>query len=316
MRSPFPFICGSVLTLSLGMAGGIATTPAATNVLEIESEPNAAASALATSGFKLLSQPPGTNSNPTSSSVTSSQILQLPTVRVTYSGISATWARRLARVLAVARASAKEHFGFDMPDEISLSVTVAAGREYKLYNDMRDQVTYNLRSEADLAGFESQHWYFLYGMSHEVAHLAMYRSFNPRFKRGWLNWDAQEAWAHYLAGRLVELSYIRCVSEFWPGHALNQLFDPERESAQQLFPSNERQLAEHWRALADIVADRGIQPLFEQWSKVDADPAHASNAVLRTFIGHAKAEQLNLWWLKAAPLMLTQPGKSVFPPAS
>jgi len=267
--------------------------------------------------FRLLSQvPPAQASRVPAPAATSRGVLRIPTVHVTYSGISPSWASRMARVLAEARANAQRHFGFNMPDVIKLTVTVAPAGEYKLFNDMRDQVTYHLRSEADLEGFDHQHWYFLYGMSHEVAHLAMYRTFSPRLENGWLNWDGQEAWAHYLAGRLTDMSYAQSVCEFWPGKRLEakQSLEAERESAQPLFPLGERQLAEHWRALADLVGDRGLQPLFERWNKVRLGPEDPAHAVSRAFNGYQKAEQLQHWWHQAAPLMLTQPGKSPFPP--
>jgi hypothetical protein len=275
------------------------------------------ASTNAAGEFRLLSQVPDARASLLPLLTPAAHgVLRLPNVLVTYSGISSNWAHRLARVLAEARSNAQRQFGFDMPDVISLTVTVAPNREYKLYNDTRDHVTYDLRSPADLAGFELQHWYFLYGMSHEVAHLAMYRTFNPRLWNGWLNWDGQEAWAHYLAERLTDMSYPRCASEFWSGEHFEgeQTLEAERESAQNLFPLSERQLARHWRDLADIVGDLGIEPLFETWNKANIDLANPADAVSRTFNGHPEAEQLRRWWLKAAPLMLTQPGKSLFPP--
>ncbi len=43
-----------------------------------------------------------------------------------------------------------------MPDKLWLTVTVAPNGQYELFNDMREQLTYNLRSEeADLALGES-----------------------------------------------------------------------------------------------------------------------------------------------------------------
>jgi hypothetical protein len=272
------------------------------------------ASTNAATEFKLLSQTPATQASPApESSSATGGVLRLPTVQVTYSGISATWARRMGRVLAEARSHAQRDFGFNMPDMIRLTVTVGSNR-YELFNDCRDQLTYHLRSEGDLAGFEFNHWYFLYGMCHEVGHLAMYRTFKSSYGNAWLNWDGQEAWAHYCGERLADLSYRPCVSEFWPGQGVQGEQMAERQSAQNFFPLGEKQLAEHWRALDDIVGERGIQPLFEIWNKASIDPQHRAAAVSRTFTGHPKAERLQGWWLKAAPLMLIGPGKSALPP--
>jgi hypothetical protein len=267
--------------------------------------------------FKLLSQVPAAQVSPIPASAAVARgVLRLSTVHVTYSGISATWAQRMARVLTEARSNAQSEFGFNMPETISLTVTVATNLQYELFDDMRDQVTYHLHSEADLANFEDLHWYFLYGLSHEVAHLAMYRTLDPRLGKPWLNWDAQEAWAHYFGGRLADMSYAQCAPEFWPGRQLEskQALQAEREPARNFFPLSERQLGEYWRALANIVGDRGIEPLLESWSKADINPRHPAVAVSRTFTGHPKAQELQGWWLKAAPLMLTQPGKGPFPP--
>ncbi len=276
------------------------------------------ASTNAPAQFKLLSLMPPAQVTPVPvSGAATGSVLHLPTVQVTYSGISPPWAHRMGRVLTEARSHAQRHFGFDMPDVIRLTVTIGSNR-YELFNDTRDLLTYHLRSETDLAGFEFQHWYFFYGMCHEVAHLAMYRTFNPRLGNGWLNWDGQEAWAHYLAERLADMCYSQCVCEFWPGrHPEGDLaLKADRQSAQNFFPLSERRLAEHWRALVDIVGDHGIEPLFEKWSRAEIDPSHAADAVARTFSAHPKAESLRRWWLKAAPMMLTRPGKSPFPPTA
>ena len=274
------------------------------------------ASTNAASAFKLLSVTPAAQvTSVPASGAEARGVLRLPTVQVAYSGISASWAHRMGRVLSEARSHAQREFGFNMPDMIRLAVTTGSDR-YELFNDTREQLTYHLRSESDLAGFEWHHWYFLYGMSHEVAHLSMYRSFDRCVTNGWLNWDAQEAWAHYLGARLADLSYAQCVSEFWPGLRLEgeQTLKADRESAQSSFPVSERALADQWRSLADIVGDRGFEPLFVLWNQVTIGPQHSAVAVSRTFTDYPQAERLQGWWLKAAPLMLTQPGKSPFPP--
>ena len=296
------------LTGALGLMASLGFWLAAARVSAVgEASTNAA------TDFRLLSlMPPAP-----ASSEKVRRVLRLPAVQVTYSGISATWAHRMGRVLTEARSHASREFGFNMPDVLRLTVTTGTNR-YELFNDMRDQLTYHLRSEDELAGFDWLHWYFIYGLCHEVAHLAMYRTFDPWVTNAWLNWDGQEAWAHYVGERLADRSYARCVSEFWPGRGVEaeQTLKADRQSAQSFFPRSELQLAGHWRALADIVGDLGLEPVLEKWSKADIDPQHPAEAVSGTLSAHPKAEQLRSWWLKAAPLMLTGPGKSAFPPTA
>ncbi len=299
------------LHVTLAVLGSVGFGLAAAQVGALGEAPTNAGSE-----FKLLSAIPAAQVSPVPASKPQAPgVLRLPTVQVSYSGISASWAHRMGRVLTEARAHAQQEFGFNMPDIIRLTVTVDSNGQYQLFNDSRDQLTYYLRSEGDLAGFEIYQWYFLYGMCHEVAHLAMYRAFNPRLGNAWLNWDAQEAWAHYLAERRADMSYAQCISELWPGRRREgeQTLRADRQSAQSFFPLGERQLAEHWRALDEIVGDPGLKPLLEKWSQAKIDPQRPANAVSRTFTDHPKAEQLKRWWLKAAPLMLTGPGKSPLP---
>lgn len=268
--------------------------------------------------FTLLSLTPSAQASPAlASGAEAPDVVRLPGVQVTYSGISETWARRMGRVLAEARVHALREFRFDMPNTIRLTITVDSNRQYTLYNDTRDQLTYRLHSTGDLAGFEVGHWYFIYGLCHEVAHLAMARAFTGPTPNTWLNWEGQEAWARYIGERLADLSYTRCVSEFWPGPrpAGEQVLKADRQSTQHFSPLRETQIADQWRALTDIVGDRGLEPLLETWHEVKIDPQRPADAVSRTFIGHRKAEQLQGWWRKAAPLMLTGPGKSPLFPA-
>ncbi len=229
--------------------------------------------------------------------------LRVHAVEVVYSGISAESARAIGQVLDVARANAVRHFGFDMPELITIRVTAAADRSFELYNDTRSTLTYNLRSEADLAGLGQGNWYMLYGLCHEVGHLAMYRLL-PLGRTSWLKWEGQESWARYSGSRLADLGYAECAS--FAGGALpgatEQRMKREREMAENsLLPRDERQLADLWDELADIIGDQGIAPLFSTWNRLNVDAAHPVASVAAELGKEREADRLTAWWAKAGP---------------
>jgi len=124
----------------------------------------------------------------------SGEELAIPHVKVDYTGIEDAPAKALAETLAAAREVYVSDYGFDMPDTVRLEVTVDPQADTQLYNDGIDFVFLKLKSKDDLRKPSASGHFNLYGMCHELGHIAMYRLLK---RRDWMTSDAAEGWAHY-----------------------------------------------------------------------------------------------------------------------
>ena len=66
-------------------------------------------------------------------------------------------------------------WAFDMPETVIVRVTLAPGRRPRLYNDGRDRLFLTVGSTESLLQPSKSGTFHIYGLCHEVAHLAMYR---------------------------------------------------------------------------------------------------------------------------------------------
>src|SRR6185295_9830823 len=110
-------------------------------------------------------------------------------------GVEETHARAIARTIEAARSICAATYGFEMPVTIRVNLAVAPESAVRLFNDGVDTFSLSLRSAADLRQPAVSGTFQVYGLCHEVAHLAMYR---PIPDHRWLSTAGAEGWAHYL----------------------------------------------------------------------------------------------------------------------
>jgi len=228
---------------------------------------------------------------------------------VSYEGIAAPYARAIARVVASARAVAVERFGMDMPDTIEVRVSVEPKGRPSLFNDGHDRFFLTVRSENDLRRPAESGIFTLYGLCHEVGHLAMYRVLRDH---SWLTTAAAEGWAHCLGSRLVDAVHAREGAELWP-HRYNYLDDGTARLRRQLAaPQREPVTAAAglWMELGGLIGDKGLQPILEAWSKAEFDPADPAIAARKALIAADPKGQLSGWWAKAEPVFVLKRPKS------
>lgn len=96
-------------------------------------------------------------------------------VRVSYDGIDANQADAIAQTLSAAREAYVRDFGFDMPETNVCFVTCGPGEPVRLYNDGNDRPFLSLPSKDKLAKSSVFGVSNLYGLCHELGHIAMYR---------------------------------------------------------------------------------------------------------------------------------------------
>jgi hypothetical protein len=232
-------------------------------------------------------------------------------VQVTYSGVGEAYAIAIGRTAEAARSLAAGDFGFDMPDGLSIHVTCAADQRSRLWTDGRDHFELTVPSETDLRKPAESGIFHLYGMCHEVGHLAQYRLVA---KHDWMTTAAAEGWAHYLGSRLVDAVYAREGGQLWPD-AYDYRADGTARLKRQLAAATRDEVtsgAGLWMELAEIVGDKGIAPIFRAWGQVDPDPADPGPALGKALLATGRNARLAAWWKKAEPVLVMKRERSTF----
>jgi hypothetical protein len=230
---------------------------------------------------------------------------------VEYSGISETYAKAIARTVSIARAVAAEKFGLDMPDAITVSVECDPSRKVRLFNDGQDRVILSLSNERNLLKPATSGYFHIYGLCHEVGHLAQYR---PIRDHSWMTSEAAEGWAHYIGSRLVDEVHARAGDDLWPD-AYDYLADGTQRLEQQWRRRNPPPLAvgaRAWHELWRIVGDKGVAPIFKAWGEAEVDPADPAPGLRQALLAANDDERLGGWWDKAAAVFVVKRGKSKF----
>ena len=230
---------------------------------------------------------------------------------VSSEGIGKDYAEAIARTVAAARALAIEQLGFDMPE----TITVSARRDPKagagLFNDGNDRFFLTVRSERDLRRPSQSGVFTIYGLCHEVGHLAMYRLIRDH---GWMTTAAAEGWAHYLGSRLVDGVHAGEGQKLWPD-PYDYLADGTARLKQQVASSARgpiTQGAAAWLALGEVVGDKGLKPILAAWGKAEIDPTDPGPAARKALLAIGSDQRLAQWWTKAEPLFVLKRPKSGF----
>lgn len=243
--------------------------------------------------------------------IAAEQTFRADGVVVTSNGISQECAAAIGRTVSLARAAAAE-LGYDVPAVINVRVTCDPAEKVRLFNDGQDEFRLSLRAEKDLAKPAVTGIFHIYGLCHEVGHLAQYR---PVRQHDWMTTACAEGWAHWLGSRLVDAVYAKAGPSVWPD-AYDYRADGLARLKRQLAganPSDVDQGAGLWMELADLVGDKALAALFTAWgqAKVDAaDPGPALGNLVR-LAGQGKP-QVDAWWKKAEPLLVLKRAKSAF----
>ncbi len=228
---------------------------------------------------------------------TAEDTVQQENVAVSYTGISQEYAQAIARTTAAARAAAVEKFGFDMPAKITVTVQVDPAGS-RLFNDGQDRFSLTIRSEDNLRQPSQSGTFHLYGLCHEVGHLAMYR---PIRDHSWMTTAAAEGWAHYLGSRIVDEVYTKEGADLWPDtydYRVDGMARLEKQLASA--ESSDVQVgAGLWKELVEAVGDQAIAPLFAAWGKATLDPADPGPKAGEILLQTTGDQRTTQWWTRA-----------------
>jgi hypothetical protein len=228
-----------------------------------------------------------------------------PHVRVTYDGISAEQAAAIANVISAARDVYSREFAADMPGTIVCRVQCGPGHEMRLFNDGKDSVTLSMPSADKLARPAKSGAFVLYGLCHELGHLAMYRVLT---ERDWMTGAAAEGWAHYAGSVVVDFVFKDKGERAW-SDPYDYRADGTARLEKQLAGASASDVvraAGKWKELEKIVGRKEVVRAFAAWQAAKVDLAAPSPALLTAAVTAApsKKDALTEWWTAAAPLFV------------
>lgn len=234
-------------------------------------------------------------------------------VQLTYDGITAEQATAIANTVAAARVVYADELGFDMPTTITVTVNCGPGHSTRLFNDGKDHVTLSIAAADSLAQPSKSGTFHLYGLCHELGHLAMYRTLKDR---DWLTTAGAEGWAHYAGSVVVDCVYALKGEKLW-ADPYDYRADGTARLTKQLAAASPDEVtrgAGQWQALVAIVGRERMPKLFAAWQAAVIDPASPAKQLLPTLVAVVpeKKEVIEQWWKIAAPLLIRERPASDF----
>lgn len=246
------------------------------------------------------------------SAMADEQIYRTDHSKVTCSGIDAEYAKALAATAGAANLAAKSKFGFDMPETIIIEAKMDPRGRVRLFNDGQDRMYLTVTDTQDLGKPQTSGVHHIYGICHEVGHLAMYRIIKDH---NWMTTAATEGWAHYLGSQITDEVYAAKGEELWPDRH-NYLEDGTARLKKQMSMEEKSGItagAELWMELAEILGDKGIAEVFKAWSKAEIKPSDPGAALRKSLIGvKPEDSRLSDWWNRAEPILVYKRPQSGF----
>ena len=238
--------------------------------------------------------------------------LVAPHVRISWCAIDSAHAHALAETIATARQIYVD-LGFNMPDTVYLSITCGMGGS-NLFTDGNDQIFLSIPSLDALTPPGKSGVYNLYGVCHELGHIAMYRTLKSR---EWLTNDAAEGWAHYIGSVVVDRVFAEKGESLWP-----EPYDYRKDGTARLqqdidskSPTGMTMAAAEWQKLGRIIGLASFPHLFTAWEAANIDPVRPSKSVLEVTVNLQPKSKAMLaeWWTKAEPALMEKVEISQFP---
>jgi hypothetical protein len=228
-------------------------------------------------------------------------------VVVTYEGIGESQATAIAKTVQAASAAAAK-LGYDMPATINVNASARLAGGSGLFNDGDRGIFLTVRSEKDFRKPADSGVFVVYGLCHEVGHLAMYRVVRDH---RWMTTAAAEGWAHYVGSRLVDAVYEAEGEGLWVDRYDYRDDGMKRLKRQraEARPSPTVRGAGLWADYAELVGDKAIVETFAAWGKAKIDPADPAKALAG---GLPAGEAVRKWWTAAGPLFVAKSAVSPF----
>ena len=243
--------------------------------------------------------------------------VERPHVKVTYDGVPEAHAGAVAETLSAAWNAYRSDFGFELPDTVRCSVESGPGKPSRLFTDGHDRVFLSVPSSDTLLRPAKSGTFVLYGLCHELGHVAMYRVLKDR---DWMTTAAAEGWAHYAGSVVVDRVWEAKGQRLWTVDPYDYKADGTARLDKQLAapsPSEIARGAGRWRELERIIGRKELGALFVAWQAVGREgskPEETSQRLLAAALKRfpEKEEALGEWWAQAGPLFVEARQASAF----
>ena len=247
--------------------------------------------------------------------VAHADFIQTPHVKATSEGLDPKWSKAIAETIATAREVYAGEFACDMPKVVVATLTCKEGEPTRLFTDGQDHLFLSLPSEEKLAQPSRSGVFNLYGMCHELGHMAMYRVLKDR---DWMTGAAAEGWAHYAGSVVVDRVFAAKGPSLWPD-AYEYKADGTARLKRQLeakSPDPTSKAAGEWQKLGAIIGQKGFAKLFAAWQAADVNASKPTDTLLDTAVKAFpdKKDALTAWWKAASPLFVKPIDASGFKP--
>lgn len=140
------------------------------------------------------------------------QTLKAPGVEIIYTGINPAYAKAILTLAAEARRIYAGTFKCNMPETIQIRINKDPDSQTSLWTDGENGMFLTLKSNADLKPPMQSGVFNIYGVCHELGHIAMYRNVNCLG----LPEGVPEGWAHYAGSLVVDEVYKKFGPTLWP----------------------------------------------------------------------------------------------------
>lgn len=231
---------------------------------------------------------------------------------IVYEGVDGKVATAIAKTVEAAWAVANEDFAFDLPERIYVDIRMDPKGGRRLFNDGKDRLFLAVDEARAFDRPSKSGTFHLYGICHEIGHLAMYR---PISDHSWLTSDAAEGWAHYIGSRMVDGVYRKRGPELWPD-AYDYREDGTARLERQLKadrPSAMTRAASHWKQFGELVGDHGMSRVFVEWGKATIDPTNPGTALRKALLAAVPPEKkkaAEAWWKEFEPTFVIRQKRS------
>jgi hypothetical protein len=224
-------------------------------------------------------------------------------VKVTGCTVDSAHINALAETLNAARAVYLE-WGFNMPDVVNLSITCKEGAQTNLFTDGVDHLFLTIPSQDVLAPPAKSGTFNIYGMCHELGHIAMYRILK---NMDWMTDAAAEGWAHYIGSVVVDRVFAMKGDSLWP-----ERYDYRADGTARLqkdiaskTPSDLAIAAAQWQKLGAIIGEGAFPRLFAAWQSAGSESPRPWETWLPALqrLKPQNEAALNHWWEEAAPIL-------------
>ncbi|MFA4986239.1 MAG: hypothetical protein WC712_06625 [Candidatus Brocadiia bacterium] len=215
-------------------------------------------------------------------------------VAVTYQDLEEEFIVAYAKALQIARKSAIEDWGFDMPDTVRL-VVKSGSEQITLETDGKDGVYFNITKTADGHNFPESGALNMYGICHEIGHMCMYRLIKDT---DWFANEACEAWARYYGCRTLQKVFDKEGAKLAPGnYDYSKEGLPRLEKALRDIPQDENDImTQLWDAFVKKAGETEIPKIFAEWGKTVPQAPDALAAAEAALKVAKRAQPLTEWW--------------------